>query len=327
MSQELVESGIGVLVLVSVGIGLELALRRLFGFGNPLLYVADDEIGYRLAPNQDVRRFGNRILINAYSMRGEAIAPSRAPDSLRVLILGDSIANGGWWTDQHQTISALLQQHISASSGTLMFSSVEVLNASANSWGPRNELAYLQTFGCFESQIVVLVINTDDLFATAPTSLPVGRDRNYPARKPPLAIAEVVGRYVLPATPIPELDAVRAEGGDRVGANLDAIGRIQAYVKQQGGQCMVVMTPLFRELGNPGSRDYERTARDRLVTFAQHQHLPYLDALPLLNGLDDPKQVYRDHIHFNAAGNQQIVEFIMAEWLERAIAELSYRRH
>ncbi|MBC6417448.1 MAG: hypothetical protein GDA44_00930 [Prochloron sp. SP5CPC1] len=59
-----------------------------------------------------------------------------------------------------------------------------------------------------------MLLNTDDLFATAPTSSPVGRDRNYPDRRPPLALAEVYSRYFQPSKPILE---IKAEGGDRVG--------------------------------------------------------------------------------------------------------------
>ena len=79
------------LVLVLV----ELGLRWRFGLGTPVLYCADPQIGYLLAPNQQVRRFGNHVLINQFSMRSGAIAAVRPENMLRVLLLGDSIANGG----------------------------------------------------------------------------------------------------------------------------------------------------------------------------------------------------------------------------------------
>lgn len=315
---------LGLIAIVVIGVGVEVALRWFFGFGNPLLYVADEKIGYLLAPNQDVRRFGNRIVINEYSMRAGAIAPQRSADGLRLFLLGDSIANGGWWTDQNQTISALLQQEISNAQKGDPFTSVEVLNASANSWGPRNELAYLQAYGCFEAQILILLINTDDLFAAPPTPVQVGRDRNYPAQKPPLALVEVVTRYLLPPTPIPELEAVQAEGGDRVGKNLAAIEQIQNQVAQQGCQLVLVMTPLLRELGNPGSRDYELKARDRLLSFTKDHHISYLDILPILNTVENPATLYRDHIHLNGEGNQLVVHHMAEQVLKGAIANLTF---
>ena len=97
------------LIILAVTAGLsaaiEVLLRVLLGFGNPLIYIADAECGYLLAPNQKVRRLGNRIEINEYSMRSPAIAPSAPPETLRVLLLGDSVANGGLWTHQTDTIS------------------------------------------------------------------------------------------------------------------------------------------------------------------------------------------------------------------------------
>lgn len=294
-------------VIVGLLVLLEVGLRSLFGFGNPLIYVADEQIGYLLAPNQRTRRFGNQIEINQYSMRSPPMTVTRSPSTLRVLLLGDSVANGSWWTDQEQTIAAMMTQvlQLLAAAGTA-FNQVEVLNASASSWGPRNELAYLQRFGTFNAQAVVLLINTDDLFATAPTSLPVGRDRNYPSHKPSLALVEAALRYVLPALPVPELQAVQVEPGDRVGRNLEAIQQIQAITRQTNSQLLLVMTPLLREIGEPGPRHYEYQARQRLSDFTQTQQLAYLDFLPVFNSSEQPTTLYRDHIHLSFQGNQLV---------------------
>ncbi len=299
-------------LLVGLAVILEIGLRTI-GFGNPLIYIADEQIGYLLAPNQRTRRFGNLIKINEYSMRGEPIQRTPLTSTLRVLILGDSIANGGWWTDQSQTISSLMTHSLSAAV-TSKFQAVEVLNASANSWGPRNELAYLQRFGTFNAQVVVLLINTDDLFATAPTSLPVGRDRNYPAKKPLLALLEVFNRYLSKPKPIPEMQLVQDEGGDRVRFNLEAISKIQALTRQVHSQFLLVMTPLLREIGEGGPRDYEIKARQRLSEFTQTHQITYIDFLPKFNTIPDFKTLYQDHIHLNFQGNQ-LVSSVISEQL------------
>jgi lysophospholipase L1-like esterase len=296
-------------VIIGLSVAIEMGLRSLFGFGNPLIYIGDEQIGYLLAPNQHTRRFGNRIEINEYSMRSQPIQKTPAPSTLRVLILGDSIANGGWWTDQDHTISQLLMRSL-ASANKSKFTEIEVLNASANSWGPRNELAYLQRFGSFQAQAVVLLINTDDLFATAPTSLPVGRDRNYPDRQPPLAVVEVFARYLLKEQPNPEIQALQKEPGDRVGINLEAIAKIQALTHQSNSQFLLVMTPLWREIGEPGSRDYEIKARLRLQEFTQAQQITYIDVLPIFNATPNVKALYQDHIHLNLQGNQVLSQII-----------------
>lgn len=303
------------LIVVAVIIGLvvltEVGLRVLFGFGNPLIYIADEQIGYLLAPNQKVRRFGNRIAINQYSMRSPEVTLSRPKTTLRLLLLGDSVANGGWWTDQDDTISVMLQRQFQPSLSTTEFEQLEVLNASANSWSPRNELAYLRQFGSFEAQAVILLINTDDLFGTAPTSLPVGRDRNYPDHKPPFALAELVNRYLMKQQPIPGMDEVMSEGGDRVGFNLKAIQQINELVSQSNGQLILAMTPLLREIGTPGPRDYEIKARQRLKDFTEETQILYVDFLPLFNSAESPKTLYRDHIHLSPKGNEIVSENLL----------------
>ena len=292
-------------------IALEIGLRLVAGFGRPLLYQADPEIGYLLVPNQTTRRFGNRIAINQYSMRSPVIQPDRPDQTLRILLLGDSIANGGWWTDQPNTLSALLQSKLAENPDG--FAAVEVLNASANSWAPRNELAYLKRFGSFEAQVIVLLINTDDLFGTAPTAIQVGRDRNYPDRLPALALTEVVTRYFIQPQVIPELKQIQNEGGDRVGKNLEAIGQIQQIAVQSDAKFLLVLTPLLREIGEPGSRDYEKVARQRLREFVQAHAIPFVDVLPLFNQISQPETLYHDQIHLSPIGNQEVMRQIAAK--------------
>ncbi|WP_204106400.1 MULTISPECIES: SGNH/GDSL hydrolase family protein [Spirulina sp. CCY15215] len=295
------EFAIAIAILTLGFVIVEGGLRLFFGFGNPLLYIPDQNIGYLLSPNQRLRRMGNRIAINQYSMRSPQITPTPAPETLRIMLVGDSVANGGWWTDREQTISQLMQQQWGDRRKT-----IEVLNASANSWGPRNELAYLQRFGLFGSRVLVLLLNTDDLFGTSPTSIPVGRDRNYPESKPPLALIEVYSRFLSRPQIIPELQALQNEGGDRVGINLNAIEEIAAIASQNNTNFVLALTPLLREIGQPGSRDYEEKARQRLLELTQSQNIPYLDFLPLFNRQENSKNLYRDHIHLSPEGNQYI---------------------
>jgi hypothetical protein len=298
----------------------ELFLRWRYGFGNPLTYEADNEIGYLLSPNQATRRFGNRIRINQYSMRSDDITPQRPDRTLRIFIVGDSVANGGWWTDQSNTISTMLREMVQTTQSNSQlksqFSTIEVLNASANSWSPRSEVAYLKRFGLFESQMLVLIINTDDLFATAPTPLIVGNDRNYPTTKPIGAIGELLQRYLLPTPKLPaEVQAIQTEGGDRVGKVLEAIRQISAIAQAGNAKFLLVMTPLLREV-EQSPRDYEIDARTRLLTFTQEQKIDYIDSLTLFKATQAAQNLYHDHIHLNAAGNQLISDQIQ-KWIDR----------
>ena len=294
---------LGFLLILTGFLLLELALRLLFGFGNPPLYMADDAIGYLLAPNQRVRRFGNLIAINQYSMRASQIEMSRPENALRVLLIGDSIVNGNWWTDQTEILSAMIAASLSKQD---TISSAEVLNASANSWGPRNELAYLRKFGTFESQIVMLVINTDDLFGVQPNSLQVGRDRSYPNKKPALAVLELTNRFQK-QSPIPGLKEIQNEKGDRIGKNLTAITEIKKHVDMNNSILLLAMTPLKREVLN-GPREYEIVARKRVDELVTQQKIPYVDFLQTFQKNSDPDSLYRDHIHLSPDGNALVTQ-------------------
>lgn len=290
---------------------VEGGLRWGLGLGNPPLYVADSQVGYRLAPNQRLRRFSNRLAVNAHSMRGPEIDPLPPEGTVRLMLLGDSIANGGWWTDQDQILSQRLERQLRANAAW-GDADLEVLNVSANSWGPRNELAYVAKFGTFGVAGIVLLLNTDDLFAIAPNSVQVGRDRNYPVRRPPLALWELATRF-RPQRPLPELEALHQEAGDRVGVNLEAMRQLHRLITHQDGFLVVAMTPLLREVTPPGPKDYELEARQRLSTFLAQEQIPYLDFLAPFQASADPTQLYRDHIHLSPRGYEGVTTALVQE--------------
>ena len=299
---------VGIILLLAMIAGiviLELALRRFAGFGNPLIYISDPDIGYLLAPSQKTRRFGNWIEINQYSMRGSEITLKPTENTIRILLLGDSIVNGGWWTDQADILSVQIQQQLTTEN-----MAVEVLNMSANSWGPPNQLAYLQKHGIFHSEIVVLVINTDDLFSKVPNPFIVGGDRNYPDKRPTFALEEVLTRYLAKASVVPEPPQPSEYIQDPVGFNLDKVVKIKNYVLSQNTKFLLALTPLLREIGEPGSRDYEVKARQRLKALTKENNITYIDFLPLFNQTPNPDSLYRDHIHLSVSGNNIVSQTI-----------------
>ncbi|HEY9664236.1 MAG TPA: SGNH/GDSL hydrolase family protein, partial [Allocoleopsis sp.] len=99
--------------------------------------------------------------------------------------------------------------------------------------------------------------------------------------------------------------------GDRVGFNLAAIEQIQTIASQSQAKFLLVMTPLLRELGEPGSRDYEQKARQRLNELTQQKQIELIDFLPIFNAAPQPQSLYRDHIHLSPAGNQLVTHHII----------------
>lgn len=176
-------------LFVLVGL-LEVYARVVLGLGNPPLWMADPEIEYLPQPAKSYLRFGNRISYNAYSMRSRDFPRNKVnPAELRVLVVGDSIINGGAHTDQQALATTLLEHKLAES----LDRPVMVANIAAGSWGPPNILAYLRRFGLFDADVVVIVLNSPD-YADAPTFQPLGPRR--PQRKPVLALQELHGKYV-----------------------------------------------------------------------------------------------------------------------------------
>ncbi|WP_225894369.1 SGNH/GDSL hydrolase family protein [Atlanticothrix silvestris] len=173
-------------------VAIEVSLRLLFGLGNPVLSQADISTGYRFQPNQQIVRFGKRIEYNQYSQRSQPISLQKLEGTLRILMVGDSVLNGGNPIDQKQIITEQLKAKLKASGQT-----TEVLNASAGSWGIGNHLGYLKKFGTFGSDIVILQIGTHDLTQPTSTGERVGKDPNYPVHSLS-AIQEAFTRYILP---------------------------------------------------------------------------------------------------------------------------------
>lgn len=175
---------------------LELILTKKCGLRNLALSQADPNTGYLFQPNQKVRKLGRYIEYNQFSQRTHPIQIDKGDHCCRILMLGDSVLNGGNPIDQSLTISELLKQSLKQ----LAFQSItsfEVLNASAGSWGIGNQLGYLCKFGTFDSDLVILQIGTHDLIQLTSDSSVVGR-ASHPDRLPKFAILELLLRYLYP---------------------------------------------------------------------------------------------------------------------------------
>ena len=299
--------------LLGLGIIAEIGLRLTLGLGNPPLYIADKDIGYLLAPNQKLRRKGNSIAINQYSMRDREIQPQKKANTKRIFLLGDSVVNGSWYTDQSDILSNLLANKLKATKSQQSF---EVFNASTNSWGPRNELAYLKRYGLFDADSLILVINTEDLFSTRATSAVVGKSYSYPNKPPALALIELYQLFIASPRQIPELEQLRAQTQENIKGNLSAIKEIKAIADRANVKFVLVLTPLMKEF-KEGSTADEQQARDNLQKLATAENIDYLDFLEIWSDFPQPEFLYRDRIHPSPQGNTKIIEQL-ASIIERS---------
>lgn len=299
---------------VAVLIVVELVLRLALGLGSPVLFQADADIGYRYRPNQTVFRFGKTIKYNEYSQRSQPVTTPKPQDTLRILLIGDSIINGGTLTDQTQTISALFEARLATKKQP-----VEVLNASAGSWAIGNQLAYLRKFGLFESEVVISQIGTDDLAQPTSTSDRVGHDPSYPDRPPLLAIQEALTRYILPRlakllplnSPSPNVSRPSAQELDQqFQQNLQNLNALVTWVRTQKRPIFVLFTP---NQNNLVPRFNVPTYKPEFLQLLNSLQVNVIDAHQAWSTL--PKKTVEtfyqsDGIHLTVAGNQAIADLL-----------------
>lgn len=303
---------IGGIVLL-LAILIEVSLRVALGLGSPPLVQADDQIGYLFKPGQDVQRFGNRIAINEYHQRSDEL--SSDGQSVRIMFVGDSVTWGSVLLDQRETYPELFRALMQATCDR----PVEALNASAGSWGMGNRQAYMERFGTFESDIVVLQIGSHDLLQSTSTSDVVGRDHGFPDEAPTLAMQELLVRYAWPrirnVLGILSLP-VYADGNGMVAPfsnsdfsrNMDKLSEMVALIREADGQPVVLSTSDRNEVVRENSTfaDTYEVYRSAFLTRTDSLDVPVINMLSKWQGHSETPTFFRDEVHLTAEGNEAI---------------------
>jgi hypothetical protein len=308
---------VGVVLLLML-VGGELFARFYLGLGDPPLMQADPEIEYLFKPDQDCRRFGNHIKYNHYSMRSDDFPQRKSdPNELRVLVVGDSVVNGGTLTDQSKLATTLLRDRLAAD----LKRPVVVGNVSAGSWGPPNELAYLKRYGLFDADVVVIVLSSHD-FADVPTFEPyVGVSPAAPEHKPVLALWEGFVRYLLPKLqrqpPPPELPPLDTPAtAAAIDQSLNALSAMIERARKAGAKVVVVQHFERDEtLASPKPGHDQIAVRVRAAGIEPVQLGPAFEA-----ARQRGEQPYIDTIHPTAVGHR-IIATVVGDAVERVVKE------
>lgn len=299
---------------------IELILRFGYGFCSAPLYVEDSDYEYIYAPNQTVKRFGNSIRTNSYSMRSEELSPA---DSITVLLTGDSVVNGGSLTSNEELASTILEKKLSEELG----SPVRVLNISAGSWGPDNVAAYLKKHGIFKARVIGLVASSHDAYDVMTHHDQVGIDPNLPDKQFKIALVELWSRYIYPiyfrdirfnhvyyAPEIAKADSISDETAKGIWKNGDhfnpGFSELNRIAKENGIPFFIYLHPETFEIKDGA---YNEQGQD-IEQFARHDSIPLFEELkvpPLLSLYRD-----RDVVHYNAEGQQFLADQLLPLYLE-----------
>ncbi len=294
----------GILVVLALA-ATELA-GRLLGLHTPVLYQATS-YGYRVTPDQDIRRFGQHVVVNDLGLRNEPVAPLPPAGTLRILCLGDSITNGGAITDQADTYPYILEKWLRA-----QIAGTEVLNASAPGWAIANEAGWLKENGTFGSQVVVLTIGTLDLFQPLADSSILDEHPSFPKHAPTFALQDLVGHYLIPRLTHSFLADPGAsqslqspqEAKKNIASLLD-----MAELARRSGATPVV---LFVEQPDRFELSDTQTVAAKAVLFEsmKERAIPYMDTRESVEQAGGVA-LFRDGLHPNTSGNRVLAEVAM----------------
>ena len=287
---------IALLIAIAVA-GAEAFARFGRGLGDPPLTVIDAELEYVFRPGRTYERFGNIVSYNSKSMRASEVPPTKSGNDLRVLVLGDSVINGGALTDQKDIASEILASKLGANAW--------VGNISAGSWGPANLLAYVTRHGWFDADAAIIVVSTHDLEIFLPEFRAHYGD-DFPEESPMSALSELITRYLPRYVPVlgpylksePSPPSVTYSPDERRQRGEAALRDLIAAAQKNVRNVVVVLHPTRNE--NAGAADESETKqRARLTSIVKSTGIPVFDVETVAGW---KTELYRDDIHPNAAG-------------------------
>jgi lysophospholipase L1-like esterase len=343
LSRGLARERVAVGLLAVFGLVLPLTLLdcglRPFVEPKTSVYVADEELGWKLKAGREDEYGGVRVRINAQGLRGPELAFEKPPQSLRILWLGDSVTFGYGV----EAVDALFPYRVAALLAPRIGRPIESVDAGIGGYSPWQERTWLEREGWrYQPDLVVVGFVLNDL--TEPLSLvrygghgegwQLARsargvlDRWLSASALATAIRDGVaavrfGRDVQRGAAIAEAgDVLRLVTQPRAALWQKSwhiaetnLAQIFAAARERGVGAALIVFPYAFQLDAP-----QRTAgpQRRLVAFAQSQGVPVLDLLPLLAARRDAP-LFLDGSHLSEEGHALVAQLVAAFLVQHAL--------
>ncbi|TFV80289.1 hypothetical protein E4K64_00155 [Bradyrhizobium frederickii] len=242
---------------------------------------ADPRIGHEHRPSATAHLMGVDVAINSHKFRDREIGFERTPDSLRIMMLGDSLTFG-WGVPNDKTFVKRLEAMIHATGVQ-----AEVINAGVGNYNTSMEVAaYLSEGHRFRPDILVLNYFINDAERT-PRYDSHRLERTSAAYIYFASRIDVAARMLGLGSRRPWYDYLRdlydssspTSGWAEVEA---AVARLAEFCRARGTMVLVTNLPELRQL-KPYPFERERTMVQAL---ANRLDLPYLDLLPAVDDLE-----------------------------------------
>ncbi len=272
-----------VLAVLAFVLATEMVLRAMGRRAHPL-FVADGRYEYLMRPDQDVRYGAIRYTTNAMGLRSPGLGRKRGR---RVLLIGDSVINGGQQTTQDSLASSV------AARG----SGVELINLSAGSWGPDNAMAWIRAHGLLEADGAIIVLSSHDAYDRMTFEPVVDVHPSYPSKPPASALGAAIAHAI--HTSWGQVQAPRKRGPFVEGWRALRDTMLNADIP------LTLM--LHAELGELAMRHYDERGQ-RILDSLRTWGTPVVE---LLQHMDS--SMYTDRIHLNDRGQAQLAALITQE--------------
>lgn len=279
-----------IILVVLCSLGMAELVARYLGLHQFPLFMESKEFEYIHVPNQTTRIYGNNFKTNEFSMRSE---PINKNDTCVVLLIGDSVINGGNSIDQDELASTLLENSLTKKLGK----KVRVLNISSFSWGPDNIYAYLKKYGTFNADLMVYVCGSGDAYDNMTFEKIVGVSSVHPDRNYIFGIKKLVDKgfgvfnntykRLFPEKKSPE-EKKNNQKFNSGFSNLDSLAR------RLNIPFLIYLHPDLDEISK---KQYSKDGK-LIIDFYTARHRMVIQEL----NLGAKEDYYLDGIHINAAG-------------------------
>lgn len=265
-----------ILVFIAVLLAGGEVVLRIRGYHQLPVFIADERFEYMTAPGQNIDTGGVRFITNEVGMR---CGPIGSKKQKRVLVVGDSVINGGMSSTQDSLATSIAE----------LATGAQVLNCSAPSWGPDNAAAFLGAHGLFDTDLVIAVFSSHDAFDRMTFEPIVGHHPAYPDHTPALALEAYMDKlfYSAPAPTNASDNATFNDGW------MPLVERARAA----GIPFVVALHP---EAGEVAEHRYDARGQQVLDSL-RAWNVPVIELLGRMDGT-----MYWDNIHLNDHGQHAL---------------------
>jgi len=159
---------------------------RWYGLNDLPTYRVDPDYEYIHNSNQQRVIYRNEFFTNSLGLRSDKIDEKKR----KILLIGDSVLNGGTKNSNKELASSLIQTNLD--------DSIQVLNISSGSWGPDNGMQFIKKHGDFDALLICLVFNSHDAGDIMDFRPEVGVNPFKPGENDFFALVSFSKRFILP---------------------------------------------------------------------------------------------------------------------------------